>query len=102
MPPWFDGFHITAKGDTFISNETLVNLDEPANYKEAMVDPETAKWKEAMDNKIQSIYDNKVWTLFDQAPSRKIISCKWIFKKKTNMKGNVLTYKAKLVAKGFT
>ena len=31
----------------------------------------------------------------------KPIGCKWIFKKKTDMEGNVITYKAKLVAKGY-
>ncbi len=32
----------------------------------------------------------------------KPIGCKWVFKKKTNMDGNVITYKGRLVAKGFT
>ena len=27
--------------------------------------------------------------------------CKWIFKKKTNMEGNVITYKVRLMAKGY-
>ncbi|KAJ9547195.1 hypothetical protein OSB04_019738 [Centaurea solstitialis] len=72
------------------------------NYKEAMEGPEAAKWKEAMDNKIQSMYDNQVWTLVDQTPDRKTIGHKWIFKKKTDMEGNVHTFKARLVAKGYT
>ena len=29
------------------------------------------------------------------------IGCKWIFKKKTDVEGNVITYKAKLIAKGY-
>ena len=66
VPPEFYGFHITAKGDTFISDSTLVNLDEPNNYKEAMAGPESAKWKEAIDKEIQSMYDNQVWNLVNQ------------------------------------
>ena len=31
----------------------------------------------------------------------KPIRCKWIFKKKTDMDGNMITYKARLVTKGF-
>ena len=96
------GFHIAAEGDTFIIDSTLVNLDEPANYKEAMAGPESAKWKEAMNNEIQSIYDNQVWNLVDNVPGCKKVRCKWIFKKKTNMDGKVHTFKAQLVAKGFT
>ena len=33
---------------------------------------------------------------------RKTVGCKWIFKKKTDMDGNVHTYKVRLVAKGFS
>ena len=50
MSPEFYGFHLTTDGDTFIIDSTLVNLDEPSNYKEAMAGPVVAKWKEAMDS----------------------------------------------------
>ena len=40
------------KGDTLISDGTLVGLDEPNSYAEAMAGPESAKWKEAMDSEI--------------------------------------------------
>ncbi|GKD94504.1 retrotransposon protein, putative, ty1-copia subclass [Tanacetum coccineum] len=43
-----------------ISDSTLSELDEPANYKEAMVSPKAAKWKEPIKSKIQSMYDNQV------------------------------------------
>ncbi|CAH1415477.1 unnamed protein product [Lactuca virosa] len=101
-PEFYYGFHITTEGDTFISDSTLVNLDEPNSVKEAVAGPESAKWKEAMDIEIQSMYDNQVWNLVDNVPGRKTVGCKWIFKKKTDMDGKVHTYKARLVAKGFT
>lgn len=69
----FYGFHITVEGDIFIGDVTMENLDEPANYKEALSGPEAAKWKYAMEVEIQSIYDNQVWTLVDQAPGQKIV-----------------------------
>nr|GEU51409.1 retrotransposon protein, putative, Ty1-copia subclass [Tanacetum cinerariifolium] len=43
-----------------ISDSTLSELDELANYKEAMAIPEAAKWKEAMKNEIQSMYENQI------------------------------------------
>ncbi|GJZ18580.1 retrotransposon protein, putative, ty1-copia subclass [Tanacetum coccineum] len=43
-----------------ISDSTLTELNEPANYKEAMTSLEAAKWKEAMKSEIQSMYDNQV------------------------------------------
>ena len=101
-PEHYYGFHITAEGETLISDETLVGLDEPNSYAEAMAGPESAKWKEAMDSEIQSMYDNQVWNLVENVPGRKTVGCKWVFKKKTDMDGKVHTYKARLVAKGFS
>ena len=48
MKPKFYVFHITMDGDMFISDSTLVYLDELSNYKEAMACYASAKLKEAM------------------------------------------------------
>src|SRR5215216_6210743 len=48
------------------------------------------------------LYDNEVWTLEVLPEGRKAIQNKWIFKKKTDVDGNVTVYKARLVAKGFS
>ena len=47
------------------------------------------------------MYENNVWTLVDLPNDRQAIENKWIFKKKTDVEGNVTVYKARLVAKGF-
>ena len=43
----------------------LLDHDEPTNYDEAMISPDSAKWLEAMKSEIGSMYENKVWTLVD-------------------------------------
>ncbi|KAJ9552529.1 hypothetical protein OSB04_016574 [Centaurea solstitialis] len=48
---------------------------------------------------MQSMYDNLVWELADFPQHCKVVGHKWIFKKKTDMDGNVHTFKARLVAK---
>ncbi|KAD6795217.1 hypothetical protein E3N88_06113 [Mikania micrantha] len=55
-----------------------------------------------MDAELQSMHDNQVWDLVDLPPNCKTVGSKWIFKKKTDMDGNVHTFKARLVAKSFT
>ncbi|GKC46039.1 retrotransposon protein, putative, ty1-copia subclass [Tanacetum coccineum] len=75
---------------------------KPPNYQAALSDPESKKWLEAMNMKMQSMKDNQVWNLVDLPPNCKTVGSKWLFKKKTNMDGNTHTYKARLVAKGFT
>ncbi|GKA03941.1 retrotransposon protein, putative, ty1-copia subclass [Tanacetum coccineum] len=80
----------------------LGDLNEPANYKAALLDPESDKCLAAINVEIQSMKDNQLWELVDLPPNGKTVGSKWIFKKKTDMDGNVHIYKACLVAKGFT
>nr|GFB25219.1 hypothetical protein [Tanacetum cinerariifolium] len=79
----------------------LGDLGEPANYKTALLDPESEKWLNAMNVKMQSMKDNKVWVLVELPSNGKTVGSKWLFKKKTDMDGNVHIYKARLVAKGY-
>ncbi|GKA28111.1 retrovirus-related pol polyprotein from transposon TNT 1-94 [Tanacetum coccineum] len=78
------------------------DLDEPANYKAALLDPESDKWLNAMNVEMQSMKDKEVWVLVDLPPNGKTVGSNWLFKKKINMDGAAHTYKACLVAKGFT
>ncbi|KAK8569112.1 hypothetical protein V6N12_007644 [Hibiscus sabdariffa] len=54
-----------------------------------------------MRSEMDSMSDNQVWTLVEPPEGIKPIGCKWVFKKKTDMDGNVQTYKGRLVAKGY-
>ncbi|KAK9024988.1 hypothetical protein V6N11_064889 [Hibiscus sabdariffa] len=66
-----------------------------------MSSPDSEKWLEAMRSEMDSMSDNQVWTLVEPPEGIKPIGCKWVFKKKTDMDGNVQTYKGRLVAKGY-
>ncbi|KAK8685913.1 hypothetical protein V6N13_124945 [Hibiscus sabdariffa] len=90
------GFLITTHGDVI-----LVDQDEPKTYQEAVASPDSEKWLEAMRSEMDSMSENQVWTLVEPPEGIKPIGCKWVFKKKTDMDGNVQTYKGRLVAKGF-
>ena len=79
----------------------LLDHDEPMNYEEAMMSPDSAKWLEAMKSEMRSIYENKLWTLIDLPNDRQAIEIKWIFKRKTDVDSSVTVYKARIVAKGF-
>nr|GFB32835.1 putative retrotransposon Ty1-copia subclass protein [Tanacetum cinerariifolium] len=78
----------------------LGDLGEPANYKAALLDPESKKWLDAMNVEMQSMKDNDVWVLVELSPNARTVRSKWLFKKKTDM--DVYIFKARLVAKGFT
>ncbi|GJU15468.1 retrotransposon protein, putative, ty1-copia subclass [Tanacetum coccineum] len=85
-----------------VEDDVVGDLGEPANYKAAMLDPDKVIWQGAMDEEMNSMKVNEVWTEVDPPPNAKIVRSKWLFKKKTDMDGQVHTYKARLVAKGHT
>nr|GEW05357.1 putative retrotransposon Ty1-copia subclass protein [Tanacetum cinerariifolium] len=77
------------------------DLGEPANYKDALLDPESKKWLDAMNVEMQSLKDDDVWVLVELPPNARTVGSKWLFKKKTDMDGAVYVFKARLVANGF-
>ena len=83
------GFLVTDNHDVI-----LMDHDEPASYQEAISSPDSDRWLEAMKSEMHSMYDNQVWTLIDPPNGLKTIGCKSVFKKKTDMDGNVHTFKA--------
>nr|GEY29055.1 hypothetical protein [Tanacetum cinerariifolium] len=65
----------------------LGDLNEPANYKAALLDPKLDKWLNVMNLEMQYMKDNEVWDLVDLPANGKTICSKWLFKKKTDMDG---------------
>ena len=79
----------------------IIDSDEPANFAEAMVGPDSEKWLKAAESEMGSMSENQVFDLVDLPVGMRAIECKWIFTKKIDVDGNVRIYKARLVAKGF-
>lgn len=74
---------------------------EPKTFREAVASPHSAEWKSAMDDEIRSHQENCTWELAELPPHRKPIGCKWVYKCKSDQNGNLVRYKARLVAQGF-
>ena len=55
-----------------------------------------------MKTKMESMYSNQVCLLADPPDEVKPIGCKWVYKRKRGVDGKVETFKAWLVAKGYT
>ena len=54
-----------------------------------------------MTEEMDSIIDNKTWSLTNLPEGHRAIGLKWVFKEKKNSEGSVIKNKARLVAKGF-
>lgn len=79
----------------------MLNVEnDPQSYYEAMSSRDSAFWKEAINDEMDSILSNNTWVLVDLPQGSKPIGCKWVFKRKFNPSGSHV-FKARLVAKGF-
>ena len=65
----------------------LLDHDEPKNYEEAMMSPDSDRWLEVIKSEIGSMFENKVWTLVHLPIDRQDIENKLIFKRKTDIVG---------------
>nr|GEV01010.1 hypothetical protein [Tanacetum cinerariifolium] len=70
-----------------VEEHSLGDLNDPANYKATLSNPEFKKWLVSINVKMQFMYDNKVQRLIVLPPNAKFVKSKWIYKKKTNMDG---------------
>jgi len=75
---------------------------EPQIVEEALNDKDAKKWEMAMQEEYDFLVVNNIWSLVPLPKGRKLISCKWVFKIKHGVHGEVERYKGRLVARGFT
>ena len=55
-----------------------------------------------MDEKIETLGKMGTWELKGLPEDRKAIGCRWVYAKKRDEYGEVIKYKARLVAQGFS
>jgi len=79
---------------------------EPVHYNETTKDrcTEHAEWKEAMDEELESMRMFDVYSVMDikDIPKgRQVLGCKWVYKRKRDMDGHIVRYRARVVALGY-
>jgi hypothetical protein len=85
--------------DRQVIDELLAAIGgEPVSADEALKDDQ---WRLAMMEELESIKENKTWTLVDLPRGHCLIGVKWIFKLKRDEHGDVIKHKSRLVAKGY-
>ena len=76
--------------------------NEPKSVKEALSFSDAELWRQAMQDEIDSFEQHGAWELIDRPMHKNIVKNRWIFKIKRDADGKIATYRARLVAKGFT
>jgi hypothetical protein len=73
----------------------------PRSLREAEESEEWPMWKEAMQAEIDKIKSNKTYDLVDRKLAKgETIPLQWVFDYKVDTEGNMIKYKARLVAQG--
>lgn len=75
---------------------------DPTSYDEAMRSSDRNNWQQAIQSELKALKDMGVYRLVTLPDGVKPIGCRWVFTTKRDAFGNVLQWKARLVAQGFT
>jgi hypothetical protein len=101
---------ITIDNDNNDDNNSLDELalvllnninNEPKTYKQALESLNKQEWLNAMNTEITELEAQNTWTIINLPPNKIPLRGKWVYKLKTDNKGNIKKYKARWVIKGF-
>ena len=80
----------------------LQDNDEPNTIEEALSSLNKDKWRNALEDKMESMKENQVWKVVELSKGRKAIRNRWVLTIKRKVDEIIKRYKARLVAKGYT
>jgi hypothetical protein len=76
----------------------LVQSSHPQFYGEVAGNP---FWESAMQEEYNSLLKNQTWDLVPLPSGRKIFKCRWVYRTKGAVDGQISRYKARLISKVF-
>jgi len=77
------------------------DIRTPNTHQQAMLTPQREEWRNAEEQEIQSMMNNKVFKPTKLPMDRKAIRVRWIYRVKYDKKGVIKQYKARIVALGY-
>ena len=78
------GIALSCHDDLLSKTCYLMIFSDPNSYYHAQKD---LRWRAAMDEEFNSLRKNATWEIVSLPPGRKLVQCKWVFKKKVNADG---------------
>ena len=75
---------------------------EPRNLGEAKKRPDWPLWEKAIQEELKTLKEAGTWEVVEVPKGVNVVGSKWVFRAKKDAAGNVVRYKARLVAQGFS
>lgn len=88
--------------DNYIMCGKSITCKIPNSFQDVENCENKEKWHQAINDEINSLIINNIWSLVSKPEDKNIVDCKWIFTIKNDEFGNPEKYKARLVARGFS
>ena len=93
----------TSKRATCMMSVSAKSLGpEPHNRKTAIASTKWKQWKQAMQEEYSSLLENKTWEVLDRPKDCKVLTGRWVFKRKLGSNGQIARHKARFVVRGFS
>mmetsp|Transcript_40744 Transcript_40744/g.83347 ORF Transcript_40744/g.83347 Transcript_40744/m.83347 type:complete len:82 (-) Transcript_40744:1533-1778(-) len=73
----------------------------PNNMHDVRASPQAVEWFKGIKREMDGLWAKGTFSKVKQTPGMRVIPTRFVFKIKTNEKGDVTKYKARLVGKGF-
>lgn len=99
-PKWHDDFDVEYAGFALSALNYIDNI--PSTIADLRKREDWGRWKEAIEDEMDSLKRNNTWTLTRLPEGRTAITCKWVFRVKHGSGEAGDRYKARLVARGFS
>ena len=80
----------------------IIEGDEIKSLNEAKRSADWLEWEKAMKMELKQLHEMNTWELIDKPLDAIPITNKWVFIRKRNKIGEVVKYKARLVARGYS
>lgn len=75
---------------------------DPQTYQQAMRDPHATEWTAAIQDEIQWLESRDSWDFVNLPAGANIVGPRWVFRTKRNANNAVTSYRARLVAQGYS
>ena len=100
-PYWLNNTTLTAFPMPTQSYDLPTTLKDPKNYTEALKAPDAEEWKKAMRDEMESLHKMQTFHIKELPAGRKAVACTWVYRRKRDLQGVVVRWKARCVAKGY-
>lgn len=100
QPTWMRSGEYDLSANAAMALECFMS-DAPESYQEIRGRDDEAQWMQAVKSEMEALELNRTWTVVKNPGNVKVISSKWVFKRKDTGDGKLEQCKARLVARGF-